>query len=806
MILFKFNNKKELILFIIGFIPIIIIGGISTYILANPIIKDLQASVTKYILIAMFISLVLFVLMLLFKLKNKKKLMIGIIVAHLILSGVGIYLVTLYVRAGNVIDDATNQKTTANFYIVALKDSNIKADNLTGKKIASMDTSFWGDVDVKQIMADDKKNPIQLEKLDTLTVINYLEASEMLEAGTVDLILIDNIGFAQIEAVNPEFMNKIEKLLTFSYPIASTEGSGINISQEPFTVLLAGLDNRTLDGETDINKGRTDAIIIATFNPKTMRVLMVSVPRDTYLPIACQNNYRDKITHAGINGIGCTVSSLENAFSIPIDYFVVMNFDSVVAIVDALGGIEVDVPIAFCEQNSVGAYGEAEICLQTGVQKLNGQQALALARHRKTVNDIIRGKNQMLVIQAIVQTFAQNASKLSITEMLSIVEGNFKTNFNENQFGQFMTLARNIGFDSVFSPTSSLLMEKMTLETSGDMINGASVQIAYLESINSITFAMNQVSGREPASTPTTFAFDPNVAYTNMTRQPVTPSATPSVSEADTYVAPSFPNFTGQTLSQVRSWCHSIGGELKNTTISCSFLNKQGQATSQDQALFVSATVSAGSRLTSSQTITFTFQEVETKPAKIDVQNFIGQKAANASAWCNLNGIYCNFTQNGNPSTNPDAIIKTQNPSSGQAEVGSTISFTVEVEPVAITIPTSIATVGDAITWANANGVSASFTLNGVSVLEPTSTFAVVSPGGTVLPGGNVSFALSGVTIVPNFVGKTVAQAKAECANLTCTFNPTVTNETTNIVTGSSLTAGQIVSIGAAITLTISTN
>ncbi len=512
MILFKFNNKKEVFVFIMGFIPLIIIGGVAAYILLNPILDDLKASVTKYVIMAVLVSFVLLLLIILFKLKQMKKIMTSIIVLHLIFGALSLYALDLYVRTSNALNDALTQQSTANFYLVALKDKGITPESLAGKTLATMDDAFWGDINVKQIMAEHKKTPVDYNAFTVKYIINYIEASEMLENGSADLILIDNSGLSKIEAVNPEFIKKIEKVATFSYDIALVPGADLDISQEPFTVLLAGLDNRVLDGEDDINSGRTDAIIMATFNPKTMRVLMVSIPRDTFLPIPCQFNYKDKINAAGMTGgIGCTIDALQNAFDVPIDYFVVVNFDAVVAAVDAMGGIEVDVPISFCEQNSVGAYGNNQICLEPGVQTLNGQQALALARHRKTVDDIIRGKNQMLIIQAVVTKFAQNASNMSLPELLPIVEGNFKTNFGQQQFGQFMTLARNIGFESMFSPTSSLLMEKMTLLTYGETVNEASVQIPMYDSITEITNAINQVSGREPFLPPTEFAFDPNV-------------------------------------------------------------------------------------------------------------------------------------------------------------------------------------------------------------------------------------------------------------------------------------------------------
>ncbi len=804
--MFRFKDKKELLWFSLGVLPILIIGGIATYILANPILDDLKQTTTKYVLIGIGITLILVLLMFLFKIKQLKKLMIGVIVVNLILSGIGVYLLTVYIRAGQIIDDSTNQKSIANFYVISLKDSGFKADQLKGKSIASMDASFWGDVDFKQIMADDKKNPIDISTLTMVNTVNYIKASEMLLNGDVDLVLIDNVGFAQIDAVNPDFQSKIEKIATFKYDVSELPGADINVSQEPFTVLLAGLDNRVLDGESDINTGRTDAIIIATFNPKTMRVLMVSIPRDSYLPIACQSNYKDKITHAGINGIGCTVESLQNAFTIPIDYYVVVNFDAVVAVVDAMGGIEVDVPISFCEQNSVGAYGEAEICLEPGVQTLNGQQALALARHRKSVNDIIRGKNQMLIIQAVVTKFAQNASKLSIPELLTIVEGNFKTNFGQNQFGQFMTLAREIGFESVFSSTSSLLMEKMTLETSGDMINGASVQIPYIESIKSITYAINQVAGREPVNTPTEFAFDPNIVVSNLTRKPTTPSSTPStVDNNPKYEAPTFPDFRGQTLAQVRSWCGSVNATLQNATISCKFVNLEGQSLSQDQATFRSATVSYGSALTTSQTITFTFEEYKETPKMVDIQNFIGKTVGEAASWCSASSLSCQFTDNGVVTNDGAAIIETQSPNGGQVAVNSTINFTVKSKPVSIDVPTDISTVGQAVSWANSVGVTAAFTLNGTPVSNPNSQYTVSSPGGQVTPGSTVTFALQGVVFVPTFTGKTVNEAKNLCGSLTCVVTPEPKDPAINKVLTQSVLPDTIVPIGTSITLTITT-
>ena len=127
---------------------------------------------------------------------------------------------------------------------------------------------------------------------------------------------------------------------------------------------------------------------------------MVSIPRDSYVYIP-ERGKKDKITHAhAYGGTEATIETVEELFDIPVDYFFKLNFNAFIDVVDALGGIMVDVPITVSEMDSND--NKNAIHLEKGFQKLNGEEALALARTRKIDNDIERGKRQQLVLKPLL--------------------------------------------------------------------------------------------------------------------------------------------------------------------------------------------------------------------------------------------------------------------------------------------------------------------------------------------------------------------------------------------------------------------
>ena len=204
-------------------------------------------------------------------------------------------------------------------------------------------------------------------------------------------------------------------------------GKVINVDplKETTSMLIMGVDNTETRG---LESTRTDALIYLTINPKEHEINMVSIPRDTYTTIFenGQATHRNKINSAFEYGEEkATVETVENYLDVPVHYYATFNFDSFIEIVDALDGIEVDVPVSISEQNSEGKMNQIE--LEKGYQRLNGEEALALARTRKIDNDIKRGERQQLIIQGIVKKAFKAGSITKLSNVIEVISGNMKT-------------------------------------------------------------------------------------------------------------------------------------------------------------------------------------------------------------------------------------------------------------------------------------------------------------------------------------------------------------------------------------------
>ncbi|MCU4861762.1 LCP family protein [Bacillus cereus] len=200
------------------------------------------------------------------------------------------------------------------------------------------------------------------------------------------------------------------------------------------SVLIMGVDESDVRGKEYGEAIRTDALLLATFNKDSKTVKLLSIPRDTYTYIPIEKK-KDKITHAhafgsaknGKNGgPQASIDAVEKLMNVPVDYFVKFNFKSFIKIVDDLGGVDVDVPVEFTEQDS-NDNAEA-IHLEKGVQKLNGEEALALARTRHIDSDAMRGQRQQLVIEAILKKLTSVGSVTKVGNIIDDINGQFVTN------------------------------------------------------------------------------------------------------------------------------------------------------------------------------------------------------------------------------------------------------------------------------------------------------------------------------------------------------------------------------------------
>lgn len=236
------------------------------------------------------------------------------------------------------------------------------------------------------------------------------------------VLVASGLGYASF------LMHKMKTAMNEAYEEIGTKkdaGDHLDPNKDSFTVLFIGIDDsKTRNFQSDT---RSDALILAAFNAETKSVKMVSIPRDSYVYIPCEDDY-DKITHAhAYGGTKCTIESVEHLFGISIDYYVKMNFYAFIDVVDALGGIDVEVPYDIREKDAEDHHNA--IVLKKGYQHLNGEEALALARTRKKDNDIERGKRQQQILQAILRKASHAGSIPKYDDVIEAIGSNMKTNF-----------------------------------------------------------------------------------------------------------------------------------------------------------------------------------------------------------------------------------------------------------------------------------------------------------------------------------------------------------------------------------------
>lgn len=225
------------------------------------------------------------------------------------------------------------------------------------------------------------------------------------------------------------------------------------------SILFIGVDSSEQRGNNEGNT-RSDALVLATLNNEDKSVKLVSIPRDTYTYIPYIER-EDKITHAyAYNGPSSTIDSVENLLDIPVDYYVRMNFDAFIDVVDALDGITVDVPYDLKEQDENDQ--KDAITLEEGVQTLNGSEALALARTRHYDNDIERGKRQQMIIESIMDKVLSATSLTKYGDVIDAVGDNMKTDLTFTDMQSFFEYAKD-GKPSV---------EALTVEGYDDMSTG----------------------------------------------------------------------------------------------------------------------------------------------------------------------------------------------------------------------------------------------------------------------------------------------------------------------------------------------
>ena len=315
-------------------------------------------------------------------------------------------------------DAADSVEATAGYTYGIL--SSLDRENTDGA-VAHLNSQFGTEVQTKEYaglteLADGILNG---EVNAMLLNSGYLSVYEDMDGYTDFSTKIKEVGTVEVESTiqSAEESTPVE-------PITTANGGKV------YTIYLSGIDTR---GEMTA-KSRSDVNIIATVNTDTHEILLVSTPRDYFVPLSISGGAPDKLTHAGIYGIDVCMDTLGMLYDIDINYYFRINFGGFVKVIDALGGITVNSDYDFDSKNILGYH------FNKGENYLNGEQALIFARERYAfqAGDRQRGKNQMEVIRGVVKKALSPEILTSYSSILSSLDGCFGTNITYEEIAQIL--------------------------------------------------------------------------------------------------------------------------------------------------------------------------------------------------------------------------------------------------------------------------------------------------------------------------------------------------------------------------------
>ena len=494
-------------------------------------------TIIRYIIIGILILFDLFLIIKYFK--TRKKLLVKkylLLDFLLILFGIIEFFIGYTISKGlNVVDNISVQKyKNYSTSLITLKSNNLTLESIDNEtKIGRItDTE-----DIENYVLTEEL--IEKDKIDIGQIVDYDDPITMLYElyeNKVDAVFISG-SYISIYKTMDKFENISEDVVeldrfTKKMKVKKHKETVANVksSTEPFTMLLMGVDS-TEENLSD-SSGLGDSLVVITFNPQTLNATILSIPRDTFVPITCYRNVRSKITHAASGGDKCMISTIENFLDVDIDYYAKINFRGLIKLVDALGGIDVEVPYSFCE-TTMWRSEAYMVYVEEGMQHLNGEQALGLSRNRKTYprcgkkwnqgtrNDFVRGQNQQLVINALINK-AKNISNVGqFYDLLDAVGGSMTTNMDRKQILSFYNLFKNVLINSknLTDSNNIINMQRMYLNGVGGLYQDGIMSMELYEyipsnnSLNAIKNAMKVNLGLKEETVQKKFSFSADEEY-----------------------------------------------------------------------------------------------------------------------------------------------------------------------------------------------------------------------------------------------------------------------------------------------------
>lgn len=392
----------------------------------------------KFFYLLFGVLLILNLLYFFLTLRKKAGKIIRIILGILaILFSVGLFLGGLKIDGLNGFLDKNfnDDKKYAIYNVIISKDSSKKSLNdLVGAELFTFEESLpeVSDADLTSATKTSIKNSSLVFKNDIETVMSRPLKS------TSSASVINNGTFESYLAANEGYEAKIKIIGEIKVEIKAVEKPKTdvskNLAKKPFLLYISGIDTRT---GTMPSRSLSDVNILAAINPATKKILLVNIPRDSYVLVHGDNGLRDKLTHAGSRGgLQLSTATIEDLFGLKIDRNIRVNFNFVTKLVDSIGGITVT--------NDLNRTLTLEGCTyKPGDNAVDGKCALRFARERKSYDsgDRHRGENQQQIITRIINKISSNKSIiLGYEKILSAIDGSFESNLTSENITSLVRL------------------------------------------------------------------------------------------------------------------------------------------------------------------------------------------------------------------------------------------------------------------------------------------------------------------------------------------------------------------------------
>ena len=257
---------------------------------------------------------------------------------------------------------------------------------------------------------------------------------DALYSGEVDAVIYNTAYKDSVVEAYPTFEEDVRELEAIEIKTKlESAGNDKKVTKEPFTIYISGIDT-----EGDIaTTSRSDVNMLVTINPKTKQILMTSIPRDYYVTLpGVSGGAYDKLTHAGLYGVECSMNTLEELFGIEVDYYARVNFTTLREMVDALGGVDLDSRYEFTTR--IGGYHFVE-----GMNyDVEGDAALSFARERYSLpnGDNDRVINQQIVLKAIINKCISPAILRGYMGIMESLSDRFETSMSQKQIASLVRM------------------------------------------------------------------------------------------------------------------------------------------------------------------------------------------------------------------------------------------------------------------------------------------------------------------------------------------------------------------------------